>query len=53
MTVKANTTLTTNGFTNVTPREIDFVSRFNDNWEALRNIMCIMRPIKKAPGTTL
>ncbi len=53
MTVKANTTLTTNGFTNVTPREIDFVSRFNDNWEALRNIMGIMRPIKKAPGTTL
>ncbi len=53
MTVKSNTTLTTNGFTNVTAREIDFVSRFNSNWDALRNILGIMRPIKKAPGTTL
>lgn len=53
MAVKANTTLTTNGFTNVVAREIDFVSRFNSNWDALRNILGIMRPIKKAPGTTL
>lgn len=53
MTVKANTTMTTNGFTNVKAREIDFVTRFNSNWEALRNILGIMRPIKKAPGTTL
>jgi hypothetical protein len=38
---------------NATPREIDFVTRFNDNWEHLREIMGIMRPIKKAPGTML
>ena len=42
-----------NVFTGVTAREIDFVTRFNDNWEALRNIMGIMRPIRKAPGTSL
>lgn len=37
----------------VTAREVDFVSRFEKNWEALREILGIMRPIKKAPGTTL
>lgn len=37
----------------VTAREVDFVSRFNQNWEALRQIMGISRPIKKAAGTTL
>lgn len=42
-----------NVYTNVTAREIDFVTRFNDNWEALRNIMGIMRPIRKAPGSKL
>ena len=42
-----------NVFTNVTAREIDFVTRFNDQWEALRNIMGIMRPIRKAPGSKL
>ena len=42
-----------NVFAGVTAREIDFVTRFNDNWEALRNIMGIMRPIRKAPGTSL
>lgn len=34
-------------------REVDFVSRFNRNWDALREIMGIMRPIRKAPGTQL
>lgn len=34
-------------------REVDFVSRFNRNWEALREIMGIMRPIRKTPGTQL
>ena len=34
-------------------REVDFVSRFSKNWDALRQIMGIMRPIKKAPGTQL
>lgn len=37
----------------VTPREIDFVTRFNQRWDALRTILGIMRPIKKAPGTQL
>ena len=42
-----------NVYNNVRAREIDFVTRFNDNWEALRQIMGIMRPIRKAPGTAL
>ena len=42
-----------NIYNNVTAREIDFVTRFNDNWDALRNILGVMRPIRKAPGTTL
>lgn len=42
-----------NVYTNVTAREVDFVSRFGDNWEALRQLLGIMRPIRKAPGTAL
>lgn len=42
-----------NVYTNVTAREIDFVSRFNDNWNALAAILGIVRPIKKAAGTKL
>lgn len=42
-----------NTYTNVTPREMDFVSQFTRNWDALREILGIMRPIKKAPGTKL
>lgn len=42
-----------NTYNGVTAREVDFVTRFNDNWEALRNILGIMRPIRKAPGTSL
>lgn len=42
-----------NVYTNVTPREMDFVSRFTQNWDALRGILGIMRPIRKAPGTKL
>ena len=42
-----------NEYHNITAREIDFVNRFTDNWEALRNILGIMRPIRKAPGTQL
>ena len=37
----------------VTVREVDFVSRFTRNWDALRQIMGIMRPIRKTPGTQL
>lgn len=42
-----------NVYTDVTAREVDFVTRFTDNWEALRNILGIMRPIKKTAGTSL
>ena len=48
---KANLTKDANVVTQA--REIDFVTRFGQNWEALRDIMGIMRPIKKAPGTIL
>lgn len=37
----------------VTAREIDFVTRFARNWEHLREILGIMRPIRKQPGTIL
>ena len=42
-----------NTYTSVTAREVDFVTRFNDNWDALREILGIMRPIRKTPGTQL
>lgn len=42
-----------NVYNEVAARELDFVTRFNDNWDALRNVLGIMRPIRKAPGTTL
>ena len=37
----------------VAVRELDFVTRFGKNWDALREILGIMRPIRKAPGTKL
>lgn len=37
----------------VKAREIDFVTRFAKNWDALREILGIIRPIKKQPGTVL
>lgn len=37
----------------VTAREIDFVTRFGQNWEHLIQILGIMRPVRKAPGTVL
>ena len=37
----------------VTAREIDFVTRFANNWDALREILGIMRPVRKTPGTQL
>ena len=42
-----------NVYTNVKAREIDFVTRFGNNWDALRNIIGISRPIRKTPGTSL
>lgn len=34
-------------------RELDFVTRFGKNWDLLREILGIMRPIRKTPGTQL
>ena len=51
MSAEAN--LTKNTDIDVTVREIDFVTRFANNWQELRNIMGIMRPIKKEAGTKL
>jgi hypothetical protein len=42
-----------NEFTDINAREIDFVTRFGDDWTALTDIMGISRPIEKAPGTKL
>ena len=49
----AKTNVTTSAQFTTSAREVDFVSRFADNWDALRNILGIMRPIRKAPGTKL
>lgn len=51
MAVKDRLTKTAN--VSVAAREIDFVTRFQKNWDDLRNIMGISRPIRKAPGTAL
>lgn len=51
MEAKANLIMT-NGI-QVKAREIDFVTRFERNWEHLREILGIMRPIKKTPGAVL
>lgn len=42
-----------NTFTDIKARELDFVTRFAQNWDALKQILGIMRDIKKASGTTL
>ena len=47
------TNLITTNDIQVTAREIDFVTRFERNWEHLREILGIMRPIKKQPGAVL
>lgn len=49
----AKDNLTTSAQITTSAREVDFVTRFADNWDALRTIMGIMRPIRKAPGTKL
>lgn len=51
MAAKAN--LITNNDIQVTAREIDFVTRFERNWQHLRDILGIMRPIKKQPGAVI
>ena len=51
MAAKTNLTMTAD--MQVAAREIDFVTRFGRNWDLLREILGIMRPIRKAPGTKL
>ena len=51
MAAKEGLTMTTD--ITIKAREVDFVTRFGKNWDALREILGIMRPIKKAPGTKL
>lgn len=48
---KANLTKSANIVT--AAREVDFVTRFANNWEALRDIMGITRLIQKPAGTVL
>ena len=47
------TNTTTTAQITVQARELDFVSRFESNWDALREILGIMNPIRKTPGTKL
>lgn len=49
----AKSALTVQGDISVAVREVDFVTRFGKNWDALRDILGIMRPIRKTPGTRL
>lgn len=51
MAVTPNTTTTEN--ISIQAREIDFVTQFEANWQALLDIMGVMNPIRKEPGTRL
>ncbi len=51
MAVIPNTTTTAQ--ITVSVREKDFITRFQDNWDSLREILGIMRPVKKELGTKL
>lgn len=51
MPAKENLTMTAD--IQVRAREIDFVTRFARNWDHLREILGIMRPIRKQPGAVL
>ena len=51
MAVTTNTTTTANF--QINPKEIDFVTRFESTWEALREILNIARPVRKQLGTKL
>lgn len=48
---KENITLSSNIAGN--PREIDFVTKFGDNWQGLLNIMGVSNMVEQAPGTAL
>lgn len=45
-------TITTENF-DLQAKAVDLADRFDANWEALREILGIMRPIRKTPGTRL
>ena len=45
--------LTVSADAQVEARRLDFVTRFASNWEHLRDILGIMRPIRKQPGAVL
>lgn len=47
----ANTTTTAQISTAV--KELDFVTRFETDWSAIQEILGIMRPVRKQPGTKL
>lgn len=51
MAVTTGTTTTSN--ISLAVKELDFVTRFETNWQALREIMGIARPVKKTAGTKL
>ena len=52
MAVTPNT-ITTENFGDLQAKAIDLADRFDQNWETLREIMGVMRPIRKTPGTRL
>lgn len=52
MAVTPNT-ITTENFGNLKAKAVDLADRFDQNWDALREILGIMRPIRKTPGTRL
>lgn len=45
--------LTKSANISTTAREVDFVTRFANNWDHLRDILGVMRTIRKTPGTVL
>lgn len=51
MAVTANTTTTAQ--MTIQAKEIDLAQRFTASWDALIEIMGIMRPVRKTPGTKL
>ena len=51
MAILPNTTKSENF--NIDPKMIAYVERFNASWQSWTEILGIMRPIKKIPGTRL
>lgn len=49
----AKTNLTKSVNISTTAREVDFVTRFANNWDHLRDILGVSRLIRKTPGTVL